>query len=88
MTPVCVGLLLLSVLLVNCAAEPRLGNVDVAHMRRMLAEPDWTADEWEVFCDPEGLGRYHCTLHVAIYCPPDCGRYATLRTDPLVRRLR
>ena len=70
-----------------CDEPARDVDVDIPAMLRMLAEPDWTPDEWERWCDPLGGEASRCTLTVEVICPPDCGVYAELRRNPLARRL-
>ena len=76
-----VGALLLSP---SCDDPPAL-DVDIQVMRRMLADPDWTPDEWERWCDPLGGGASRCVLIVELSCPPDCGVYVAMRQNPLAR---
>ena len=78
-----VGALLLSP---SCDDPPAL-DVDIQVMRRMLADPDWTPDEWERWCDPLGGGASRCVLIVELSCPPDCGVYVAMRQNPLARTI-
>tara|TARA_R110002110_G_scaffold140472_1_gene327764 strand:- start:480 stop:797 length:318 start_codon:yes stop_codon:yes gene_type:complete len=65
--------------------DPTPLDVDIQVMQRMLAEPDWTPDEWERWCDPMGGGASRCVLVVELSCPPDCGVYVSMRQNPLAR---
>ena len=66
--------------------EPRDDAViDLDSFHRLLDEPDWSADEWERWCDPVGGGTSWCLLTVEIACPPDCGVYVAMRQNPLAR---
>jgi hypothetical protein len=76
-----VGLLIVAP---SCDNPPPV-DVDIQVMRRMLADPDWTPDEWERWCDPMGGGASRCVLVVELSCPPDCGVYVSMRQNPLAR---
>ena len=81
-----VGLLLFAMM--GCNQPPQMATVvDLDVMRRMLAVPDLTAEQWQAECDPENTREHHCTLQVVVECPPDCGVYRILRNDKLLRRM-
>ena len=77
--------------LTGCESPPVLStHVDIEQMHTMLAQPDWTADQWSAFCEQtsKGEGAQHCGMQVIVDCPPDCGVYALLQHDPFLRRIR
>ena len=85
----CLGLLCLC-LLAGCKGPPRVSmDVDVDQMHRMLQQPAWTAEQWSAYCEQTspGQGAQHCGMQVVVDCPPDCGVYALLQRDTLLRRV-
>ena len=81
-------LLVILAAMINCGQPPKSATViDIEGMRRMLTMPDFTAAQWQEFCDPSQKGDYHCSIQVVVDCPPDCGVYRILRNDTLLRRI-